>query len=119
MVLPREQNEWVNFSATDSAGAYTQGVWDAWGYEDPFVYFDKHLKRWRALFHQYRKSGLKKDGGTWPATGASTDPNIMSGGYAISNSSQLFGAWTIYPAGYGAGYSKVRGLTHLTRYHHR
>ena len=61
-------------------------MWQGWGYEDPLIYFDKHIQRWRALFHQYRKGGLADHGGkgTWPAEGASTDPNIMSGGYAIS-----------------------------------
>jgi hypothetical protein len=97
------QNEWQNFSAIDKEGKYTQEVWNAWGYEDPFIYWDKHLQRWRALFHQYRKSGLRGGGavGTWPSKGASTDPNIMSGGYAISKTTQLFGAWTIYPPSYG------------------
>ena len=49
-------------------------MWEGWGYEDPFIYYDKRLKRWRALFHQYRKGGLSGNGGkgTWPATGAST-----------------------------------------------
>ena len=108
------QNEWQNYSATDSSGKhYTQGVWDAWGYEDPMIYFDRKLKRWRALFHQYRKSGLLDRSGTWPSKGASTDPNIMSGGYAISNTSNLFGPWTIYPPGFGAGYSKVVNFTTL------
>jgi hypothetical protein len=32
----------------------------------------------------------------------------MSGGYAISNTTELFGPWTVYPPGFGAGYSKVR-----------
>ena len=90
-----------------------QDVWQGWGYEDPLIYFDKHIQRWRALFHQYRKSGLADHGGkgTWPAPGASIDPNIMSGGYAISNSSDIFGGWTTYHPGFGAGYSKVVNFT--------
>jgi hypothetical protein len=102
------QNEWANF--TNVSG---QDVWRGWGYEDPLVYFDKRIKRWRAMFHMYRKSGLADHGskGTWPAKGASDDPNIMSGGYAISNSSSLFGGWTVYSPGFGAGYSKVVNFT--------
>jgi hypothetical protein len=65
------QNEWQNHSTTDAAGHYMHGVWAAWGYEEPFVYFDKRMKRWRALFHQYRKAGLLGRGGagTWPVAG--------------------------------------------------
>jgi hypothetical protein len=38
-----------------------------------------------------------------PAKGGSTDPNIISDGYAISNTASLFGEWT--------GYSKVVNFT--------
>ena len=92
---------------------YTQDVWEGWGYEDPLIYFDKSLRRWRSMFHQFRKGGLNHGGGagTWPEKGASTDPNIMSGGYAISNTPSLFGGWTVSPPGFGAGYSKVVNFT--------
>merc|ERR1719502_872348 len=29
--------------------------WKGWLYEDPYFYFDRQLKRWRALFHQARR----------------------------------------------------------------
>jgi len=49
--------------------------------EDPFIWFDQSVQKWKVLFHQYN----------------STDPahQIRVGGYAVSSTTDLFGEWLL------------------------
>ena len=75
---------------------YTGDSWEAWSLEGPMIYFDKRLRRWRVLFHQFKKAGLKP-GDSW---------DIRSGGYAESTTANLFGPWVANSPSVGAGYTK-------------
>ena len=75
---------------------YTGDSWEAWSLEGPMIYFDKRLERWRVLFHQFKKAGLRP-GDSW---------DIRSGGYAESTTANLFGAWVANSPSVGAGYTK-------------
>jgi len=50
--------------------------------EDPFLWFDEGLQKWRVLFHQYNTSD-PHDGSLWV------------GGYAESETSNILGKWNV------------------------
>ena len=75
---------------------------DGFGSEDPFFYFDKRLKKWRALFHQMRRPATSDPKGSIQPNGP---VDKWCGGYAESADASLFGTWSARSPQYGA-YSK-------------
>ena len=70
-------------------GPYTlhKGIFfveDGVNMEDPFIWFDSGLQRWRVLYHQYNRSA-PHDGAVWV------------GGYAESLTDNILGDWVVQP----------------------
>lgn len=63
--------------------------------EDPFIMFDESASVWRVLMHQYVRCG-NDDGtslGNEQEHGALGDGDALLGGYAVSQTEDLFGSW--------------------------
>lgn len=71
--------------------------WRGWSMEGGELYFSKRAKRWRTIFHSFRKDFGPADDVPY---------GIHSGGYAESRTSDPLGDWTCYPPEVGAGYTK-------------
>ena len=72
--------------------------WQGWSMEGGELYFSKRLKRWRTIFHSFRKDFGPAD---------ELPYGIHSGGYAESHTADPLGDWTCYPPEVGAGYTKL------------
>ena len=71
--------------------------WKGWSMEGGELYFSKRFKRWRTIFHSFRKDFQPAD---------ELPFGIHSGGFAESRTADLLGDWTCYPPEVGAGYTK-------------
>jgi len=58
--------------------------------EDPYIMYDESASVWRVLMHQYVRCGNSNDD---VLGSAQQDGNPLLGGYAVSETSDLFGAW--------------------------
>ena len=72
--------------------------WNGWSMEGGELYFSKTSKRWRTIFHSFRKDFTPTD---------ELPFGIHSGGFAESHTADPLGDWTCYPPEIGAGYTKL------------
>ena len=96
--LPK-QNDYENTSVLTDP-------WSGWLTEDPFIFFDKGQKRWRALFHQVRRAATRDPKNAIQPNGP---VDKWSGGYAESAGPDLWSGWTARSPQFGA-YSKEINL---------
>ena len=57
--------------------------------EDPFIMYDEPASVWRVLMHQY----IRCPGGDGSLSASESDGDALLGGYAVSETSDLFGPW--------------------------
>jgi hypothetical protein len=72
--------------------------WRGWSMEGGELYFSKKVRRWRVIFHSFRKDFTLAD---------ELPYGIHSGGFAESRTANPLGDWTCYPPQVGAGYDKL------------
>ena len=72
--------------------------WSGWSMEGGELYFSKEVRRWRVIFHSFRKDLTLAD---------ELPYGIHSGGFAESRTADPLGDWTCYPPQVGAGYDKL------------
>ena len=84
--------------------------------EDPFIFFDESASVWRVLMHQYvdcrKQDGAQTDNST-VASGLAASGLPLVGGYAVSETSEIFGKWrySFTSPAYGAQVAFSDGTT--------